>query len=255
MPTSDRSLAVLKLFSMEKPVWTAGEAAAALDVSSSTAYRYLLALDEAGLVTSASSGQYTLGPAIIQYDRQIQLTDPVLCAARPVMNELAEYAPDSSVVLLCRSFRNRVLCVHQVLSGGTPPLVSYGRGLPMPMLRGASSKAILAYRPLRELKKYYAENQKEVEGAGLGGDWEAFRAALARIRKEGYLITRSEVDPGHIGIAASILDPDKKSIGSLSYAVPDPTDARTLSRLASLVAGGCRDIETELAKGELALGA
>jgi DNA-binding IclR family transcriptional regulator len=244
---------MLKLFSLEKPVWTANEAAAALGVSNSTAYRYLSALDDAGLVTSASSGKYTLGPAIIQYDRQIQITDPVLCAARPVMNELVEYAPESSVVLLCRPFRNSVLCVHQVLSGGPPPSVSYERGRPMPMLRGATSKAILAYRPLRELKKLYAENRKEAEAAGLGREWEEFRSSLARIRKEGFVITHGEVDRGHIGIAAPILDPDKKSIGSLSYVVPEPTDARTINRLTSLVVGGSRDIENELAKEGLPL--
>lgn len=252
MATSDRSLAVLKLFTMEKPVWTASETAMALGVSSSTAYRYLSALDEVGLVTSASSGQYTLGPAIIQFDRQIQLTDPVLCAARPVMNELVEFAPESSIMLLCRPFRNRVLCMHQVSSGGSPSLVSYERGRPMPMLRGATSKAILGYRPLRELKRYYTESQKEVEAAGMGRDWETFRAVLTRIRKEGYVVTHGEVDFGHIGIAAPILDPDKKSIGSLSYVIPDPTDSRTISRLVSLVVGGCREIETELAKGEIA---
>ena len=250
MPTSDRSLAVLKLFTMDKSVWTASEAAAALNVSTTTAYRYLSALYEVGLITSASSGQYILGPAIIQFDRQIQLTDPVLCAARPVMNELVAYAPESSVMLLCRPFHNSVLCVHQVLISGPPPLVSYERGRPMPMLRAATSKAILAYRPLRELKKLYASNHKEAKAAGLGGDWEAFRAALTRIRKEEYVITHGELDRGCIGIAAPILDEDKKSVASLSYVIPDATDERTVSRLTRLVIGGCRDIETELVKGQ-----
>ena len=38
---TDRALGVLKLFSLEKPVWTAEEAAAQLEVSISSAYRYL----------------------------------------------------------------------------------------------------------------------------------------------------------------------------------------------------------------------
>jgi DNA-binding IclR family transcriptional regulator len=252
MPTSDRALAVLKLFSLEKPVWTASEAAATLGVSSSTAYRYISALDEVGLVASAGGGKYTLGPAIIQFDRQIQLTDPVLCAARPVMNELVEYAPAGSVVLLCRPFRNSVLCVHQVLSAGPQPLplVSYERGRPMPMLRGATSKAILAYQPLRELKRLYAGNEKEAEQAGLGHDWDEFRATLGRMRKDGFVITHADVDRGRIGIAAPILDQDRKAIGSLSYVVPESTDSRTITRLTSLVMGGAREIEAELAKDQ-----
>ena len=59
------------------------------------------------------SGAYSLGPAIIQYDRQIQLTDPLLRVSKPVMTDLLRVAPRGSVVLLCRIFRETVLCVHQ----------------------------------------------------------------------------------------------------------------------------------------------
>ena len=52
----------------------------------------------------AGAGRYVLGPAIIKLDRQIQLTDPMLQVARPVMDELIGYAPAGSVMLLCRAF-------------------------------------------------------------------------------------------------------------------------------------------------------
>lgn len=86
---TDRSLSVLKLFTLDRPVWTAEEIAKTLDVSMSTAYRYVLALEDVGLVATASAGRYILGPAIIQLDRQIQLTDPLLRTARPVMDKIA----------------------------------------------------------------------------------------------------------------------------------------------------------------------
>ena len=56
----------------------------------STAYRYVLALEEVGLVAASGGGYYILGPAILQLDRQIQLTDPLLLSARPVMNRLID---------------------------------------------------------------------------------------------------------------------------------------------------------------------
>lgn len=243
MGTTDRSLGVLTLFSIEKPVWTAEAAAAELKVSMPTIYRYLLALEKVGLVATASAGKYVLGPAIIQFDRQIQLTDPLLIAARPVMDDLSAYAPEGSVVLLCRSFGDSVLCMHQVLSKGPQPLVSYERGRPMPMMRGATSRIILAYQPLRLLKALFIAHQDDARLAGLGDSWEAFRASMANLRKAGCAITHGEIDRGRIGVAVAVLNDDRHVIGSLSYVVPDATDQRTIPRLASLLQTGAREIE------------
>ena len=243
MGTTDRSLAVLKLFSIEKPVWTADAAATELDVSIPTIYRYLLALEKAGLVATASAGKYVLGPAIIQFDRQIQLTDPLLIAARPVMDDLSGYAPEGSVVLLCRSFGDSVLCMHQTLSKGPQPLVSYERGRPMPMMRGATSRIILAHQPLRLMKAMYLAHREDARLAELGDSWEAFRVAMGNLRKIGCAVSHGEIDRGRIGVAVAVLNEDRHVIGSLSYVVPDTTDQRTIPRLASLLQTGAREIE------------
>lgn len=246
MGTTDRSLGALKLFSLEKPIWTAEEAAKELQVSISTAYRYLLALDEAGLIAKTSAGRYVLGPAIIQLDRQIQLTDPLLIAARPVMTDLAAYAPSGSVVLLCRSFGDNVLCMHQVLTGGPQSLVSYERGRPMPMFQGATAKIILPFQPTRQLKALYMAHRDDARKAGLGETWEAFRAAMANLRKAGYAVSRGEVDQGRIGIAVALLDDDRHAIDSLSFVVSSSVDDGTVLRLAGLLQGGAREIELAL---------
>jgi DNA-binding IclR family transcriptional regulator len=246
MGTTDRSLSLLKLFTLQRPAWTAEEAAAVLDVSMSTIYRYLLALEDIGLITATSPGRYVLGPAIIQLDRQIQLTDPLLIAARPVMDELVNFAPDSSVVLLCRSFSDKVLCMHQVLSNGPAPLVSYDRGRPMPLFRGATSKIILAFLPPRHLKALYQAYQADVQAAGLGESWDVFRANMAALRKAGYARTEGEIDKGRLGIGVAVLNDDKHAVGSLSYVVGDDLDPRLLARLVSLLQTGAREVEDGL---------
>ncbi|MFY0108237.1 helix-turn-helix domain-containing protein, partial [Acinetobacter baumannii] len=96
------------LFTLDRPAWTVERVAAALGVSASSAYRYVAVLTEAGLLTQAGGGSYVLGPALIQYDRQIQLTDPLLQAARPVMEGALQAAPPGSAVLLCRLFGETV---------------------------------------------------------------------------------------------------------------------------------------------------
>jgi DNA-binding IclR family transcriptional regulator len=248
MTASDRSLGVLKLFTLERPVWTADEMAAELGVSSATIYRFIRALEEVGLIAGARAAKFTLGPAIIQLDRQIQLSDPMLRAAEPVMSELRQYAPEGAVVLLCRSYGDSVLCMRQVVSPGPQALVSYERGRPMPLFAGATSKVILAHQPRRMLKALYAKHGEAIAAAGLGSTWGELLLALTEIRKVGYAITVAEIDRGRIGIAAPILDDERQAIGSLSFVVNDATEMRQCHRLASLAVSGAREIEAAMSE-------
>lgn len=243
---TDRSLSVLKLFTLDRPVWTAEEIAKTLDVSMSTAYRYVLALEDVGLVATASPGRYILGPAIIQLDRQIQLTDPLLRTARPVMDKIAHYAPDGSVVLLCRSFGETVLCVHQVHTKGPQSIISYERGRPMPMFKGASSRIILAHHPIRHLKKMYEGHTDDVRENGDGASWDEFRAAMAKLRKAGHAVSFGQVDRGRIGVAVALLDEAKTPIGSLSYVVPEAIDQSTIPVLVGILTAAAREVEDML---------
>lgn len=242
MAGPDRTVGVLKLFTLERPEWTVEEAAGALQVSASSAYRYFAALTEAGLLTTLTSGRYTLGPAIIQYDRQIQLTDPLLRVAKPVMADIMRFAPAGGTVLLCRLFRETVLCVHQVTEAGSRTRVSYERGRPMPLFRGATSKIILAHLQPRDLRRLYETHRAQIDAAGLGEAWEAFRGNMARMRKAGHAVTRAELDPERIGVAVPVLDDQRRVLGSLSYVVP-ASEERAVPRLISLAATGAREIE------------
>jgi DNA-binding IclR family transcriptional regulator len=251
MAGPDRAIEVLRLFTLERPAWTVEEAAAAIGVSASSAYRYFAALTEAGLLTMAASGSYTLGPAIIQYDRQIQITDPLLRAARPVMADLARFAPAGSTVLLCRIFRETVLCVHQVAEADRTTQVSYERGRPMPLFRGATSKVILAHLAPRDLRRLYEAHGAQVAEAELGDTWEAFRGAMARLRKAGHSVTHAEVDPGCIGIGVPVFDDRNRVLGSLSYVVPT-AEKRAAARLVPLAMGGAQEISNAMRAGAAA---
>src|ERR1700751_4081006 len=154
-----RMLAVLGLFTIETPEWTVEEAAESLGTSVSTTYRYFRALTKVGLLSpvSGAGAGYMLGPAIIELDRQIQMCDPMLRAARGVMEDLIGYAPDQAIILLCRLFHDRVICVHQVFGRGPHEPVSYERGRRMPLFRGDTSKIILANLPPHRLKVLFSK--------------------------------------------------------------------------------------------------
>ena len=154
-------------------------------MSTTTTYRYFKKLTKAGLISPVAGAGYTLGPAIIQMDRLIQSSDPMLSGARAVMIDLVRQAAEGSTVLLCRLFHDRVMCVHQIMGRGPQEPVSYERGRLMPLYRGATSKIILGHLPPRTLKALFAHDAAEIAAAGLGASWEEFRRGLAAIRRAG----------------------------------------------------------------------
>lgn len=215
-------LAVLDLFSESAPAWTVEEVAAALGYTRSTAYRYVGELAEAGLLVAVQSGCYSLGPRILRLDRQLRDSDPMLAAFRRIEPGLRPLGRGQDAReqtwLLCRMFRDSVICIHQ--SGSVATDISFSRGFPMPLFRGATSKAILAFLPDRQLMRLYLANQAAVADAGLGADWKAFKAVLRDIRRDGYVASVSEVDRGVFGIAAPVFDPEGRVIGSISCVRP-----------------------------------
>lgn len=220
MTTSDRLLSVLGLFSIERPEWTVEEAANELRLAASTTYRYFRSLSKAGLIVAFATGRYVLGPAIIQFDRQIRLRDPLTTAAQPIMKRLTGELPAHTVILLCRLFRNQVMSVHQESAEKPDFSVSYERGRAMPLFRGAASKIILAHMTPRIVRALYEEHAAKFAQASLGKNWDETKERLRALRSAGVAIAQGEVDPGMCGIAVPVFEPAGAVIGSLSIVIP-----------------------------------
>ena len=162
------------------------------------------------------------------------------------MAELIELAAEGTTIILCRAFRDTVLSIHQVGRGPQAP-ISYERGRPRDLFRGATSKAILAFLPPRTLKRIYGAHAAEIQAAGLGSTWADFLAHLRSLRKAGYVLAQGEVDTGRVGIAAPILNGDRNAVASLSFVITaSKADERTINRLGSIVTAGAREVERVL---------
>jgi len=241
-----RMLGVVDLFSEDASVWTVDGIATELGYTRATAYRYVGELYDAGLLTRVSRGAYALGPRIIELDRQIRRCDPLLTAGEDVMRGLLR--PNrGQVALLCSLFQDKVLCIHQ--AGHDRELaLSYERGRPMPLFRGATSKAILAYLPERRLTRLYLEHQPEIRNAGLGRSRDEFLKSLKAIRRAGYSITHAEVDPGVVGVGVPVFGGERAVIGSLSVVfAADRFPARHVGQVVSDLKRAAQIYQTELA--------
>jgi DNA-binding IclR family transcriptional regulator len=223
------------------------DAADMLDISRRTSYRYFSSLCGAGLLDPTFGGQYTLGPAIIAYDRQLRLQDPLLQVARPVMERLVARNRGEGIALLCRRFRQEVMCVDQVFMNKLDLAVGYERGRPMGLFRGAASLVILANLPWRTLRRVWLDSGGEMAAAGRGDTWEDVRNSLKEIRAAGVSVTYGEVDEGVVGIASAIWHADQRLAGSVGLVISAFSGSSTeVARISALVDAAGREISAGL---------
>lgn len=249
MSTADKLLTALSLFTFEEPEWTVEAAADAMQTSGSTAYRYFNSLIKAGLLDSPVAGRYVLGPAIIAFDRQIRLLDPLIKVARPAIERLIQRNGGTGIGILCRRFGQQVMCVYQRNEHVSELSVGYERGRPMGPYRGANSLVILANLPGRTRRTLYNEDSVAIAAAGLAASWEEFRTKLRTIRSSGVWTTHGEVEHGMIGIAAPIYQAGGQVIGSIGIGLSeeDSCDIEVAGGVA-LVQAAAREINAGLGR-------
>lgn len=250
MSSADKLLSVLGLFSTSSDPWTVDEVASALGLPQSTTYRYIRSLANAGLVVAISAGSFVLGPSIVMLDRQMRRSDPLLVNSADTMRKLSETMGVPGVLLLCRLFRSNVMCVHSIALG-TPKLeVSYERGRPMPLFRGAASKAILASLPPRTVRGFFDQHAEEFAASRLGETWQDVKYSLRMLRNAGVVATHSEIDRNVLGIASPIFDGAGQVLGSIGFVEPGrplddpliPAFAVKLKDAAQEITGALKDL-------------
>lgn len=205
-----RMLSTLQLFTREQPVLSAEDIAKGTGVPTSTAYRYVKQLATAGLLVRWKGG-YTLGPSIMELDLQIRECDPVIRAASEPMRTLC--AQTGLNALLTKLYGNKVMTVHIESTSDTGSL-AYGRGRPLPLFRGSSSKAITAFLPAAKLRRLF-EDGKALGDKSLS-DWESFYADMTTIRRQGFALSVGELNSGIEGISAPVFLESRQVVGSIT---------------------------------------
>lgn len=207
-----RMLDVLDLYSGQDTLLTAEDVAERLDISRPTAFRYVKELSDAGFLANFS-GRYSLGARIITLDNRIRRSDPVLQAAREVLESLSDTTGCSSV--LCRMYNEEIINVHEQLRGHTQA-VSFERGVSLPLFRGAASKVMLASLPTARLHKICNKHAEDSDLQAIGKNWDEIRKYFAKVRREGYYFSNQELESKSAGIAAPIEVPGIGLVAAIS---------------------------------------
>jgi DNA-binding IclR family transcriptional regulator len=248
MNSADRLLGVLGLFSEDRPEWTAEEMMQVTGFTRPTLYRYLKSLRETGLVTSVSGSAFSLGPRVTELDYLMRRADPLIATGQSALQDLSEQYPCSA--FLVRWYGRKILCVSSVVSA-PKPISSYPRGRPMPLARGAISRAILAWLSKREQEEIGGSNLAEFARTGAGETVEEIRTTLRRVRREGVAVGHGEVTPGVVGIAAPILDSNSAPTAALCLTVAEAeVTPEQSNELADRVRDLARDVSLKMIEYE-----
>lgn len=243
--------AVLELFTEQRGLVSVDEIIRTLGLTRSTGYRTVRALAETGLLDRVSDDGYVLGPRILELYRQLQTGNPLLAAARPVMMALAAESVKGTAVLLCRLYRDQVMCLHQEMTFGPQEPVSYQVGKPMPLYAGSSSLVVLAAMPRARLQRLYERDKALIAEAGLAQTADQFFQVLKQIRKEGCRVSHGEVDKGRIGISAPFVQSQLGIIGCLSVVLSQAHASEIdISRARLQVMAAAADVSRKLAAVE-----
>ncbi|SHG53601.1 transcriptional regulator, IclR family [Kaistia soli DSM 19436] len=209
---------ILALFDENRPSLTVAEMSEALETSASTLYRLVREMVAVEMLESTVESHYRLGPLFVEYYRRIVLTDPLIRSGTKFLEPLATQAGVACTAILARLYGKTVMCVAEHRMPAATFKTSYELGRPMPLLRGATSKAVLSSLPKRNITALLADKASEETR-------EALAASFAAIRKFGFCETRSEVDRDLIGIAAPLRNAELGINASVSVII----EARSLT--------------------------
>lgn len=239
--TADRALTVLDMFTERRLTVSAVEVAEELGVARSTGYRYLESLVSRGFLEESPSGGFRLGIRVLELARIARHGFGLSAVALPRMRRLSERF--GQTVLLTRRAGSTVVCLEREVPAGQLVRISYERGAQLPLTAGASALVLLAWLPEDEARALLESTDRPRFTRQTLTEVDELLARLRRIRADGVAVTRAEVDPDAMGIAAPVFDGDGQVIAGLSIvALGSRVDDRDVDAMAAAVRDTAQEI-------------
>jgi IclR family acetate operon transcriptional repressor len=185
----------------------------ALGLPKSSAHRLLAALARRGLVERDERGRYRPGFGLIALGVGALESEPVVAAARPVLERVAQSLGETCFLVAARA--ERLIVLDKVEGTGflrAAPTI----GASVPVHATAVGKLFLALDPaaLPEVKEPFEEFSEHTITTET-----KLAAAVAGVRKRGYAESREEWTPGLSVVAAPVCR-SNRLIAAVAIAVP-----------------------------------
>jgi len=215
--TLEKFVNILTLFTEGTPVMSVPEIAMSLQLPTSTAYRYVSALKQAGLIEEvAGTNGYSLGAKILELARAVP-KKTLQQISIPIMTQLANETGE--IIILCGLRDHDGVCLEKV-EGHHALRVSHQRGATFPLHAGASGKVLMAYLDASERDEIIDRIEFTKFSETTITDPLKLKEDLQRIRTQGYAESDGEVIRETYGIGAPILSQSGKALAALSISAP-----------------------------------
>ncbi|KLV03044.1 IclR family transcriptional regulator [Photobacterium aphoticum] len=204
----------------------------------SSVYRYLVILKNWNLIEeSPRQSCYSIGPAALQLLRNFQMFSPLSSGVHQVLKRVQQQTGEMAAYLVPVGFR--ALCTARVDSPHALRC-AYEEGQSQPLIRGASSKVILAHMPeQRVMSTLHHFGITEPE------DVDRWQSELAQIKHDGYAISTSEYDPGVSGVSAPVFS-GNKIVGAVSVMAPEDRVIKRKNKIIFSVLQAARVLPPDL---------
>jgi DNA-binding IclR family transcriptional regulator len=207
-------LAVLQAFSPDRHTLTARELAELTAIPLPSMYRYIALLRDMGLLVGDDRGSYHLSPRFIPLARAAEAAETLIDLVDPVMRELV--CECGETVILVRLIARVPVCVHRVESGADrqPRDTTFEPGQPLPLLRGASGRVLLAGLDERVRRDLLAPLVQSDPVAAARLDQE-----IGKVAARGWATSEAEIDRGVWAASAAVTD-GRSVVAALTVPAP-----------------------------------
>jgi DNA-binding IclR family transcriptional regulator len=245
--TADRAIDLLLLF-LQKPILRTQEICDELGMPRSTAYRYLSSLRSYALLSEDSRGHWRLGPQILPLARAAMAGNSILDVSGPVLSDLNERCGEA--VALYERVGHESFLLTRIESRHRVRLV-YSRGQILPWPGSASAKVLLAFASEEERKELFALLKPVQYTPQTVKTKDALKAAIQKIRRDGFAYSDQERDEGIRAIAAPVeSNAEVRHCITISGPAFRLTDVK-IKELRDGVLDAARKISAELRKFEM----
>ncbi|SJL84389.1 IclR family transcriptional regulator [Vibrio palustris] len=209
-PVNEKALQLLMQVAVNDEPVPAKVLSEQLHVPLSSLYRHIKLLKEWNLIEEgAHDKSLIIGPAALLLMRSYCTSEHNLEDVDSVLTRLQKQTGEMAAYMVPVGYR--ALCVSQKESMQALRC-SYVQGQSQPLLRGASSKVMLAFLPEQRCQKILRYFGEETQ-------LEHWKTELEHIRQQGYSLSTSEIDPGVSSISAPVMK-GSKLVGAMSVMVP-----------------------------------
>ncbi|MFR9676437.1 IclR family transcriptional regulator [Streptomyces sp. TR06-5] len=193
----------------------ADELARRTDLSTSSVYRFVRALVDDGFLETDGAGIYRIGPRLSRLRGDQDAGDALRGLALPFLHDLVTETSETALLTVPAGLSALVV---ESLDSPHSMRLSFAPGTLRPLYAGASAKALLAFashdvaeQVLRqELERFTPDTPTKA----------ALRTQLEQIRKQGYVVSRGEVDPFAVAVGVPVVR-QGRLVCALSIAGPE----------------------------------